>query len=193
MEKPPPPPEAALIRVALDAAGFTAREAAARAGISKARLSQIAGGYETRGDVAKVVHAKPGTLARVARHLGITPEQLETEGQRRDAAEVLREILRREPAAEPEPPPRPDDPSDVRLYLVDATDAALRTDADIIAAAIDAGTFTPADSVESVILRQQWDSARRAAEIANFRARVAAHDTRARRRAQLAGGNVTMG
>lgn len=97
MERPPAPPEAALIRLARQAANIRMAQAAKEAGVSLARWSHIENGYETRQGATRQVQAKAGTLARMAHAVGITPERLETEGERPDAAEVLREILRSEP------------------------------------------------------------------------------------------------
>jgi transcriptional regulator with XRE-family HTH domain len=98
MDRPPAPPEAALLRLAREAANIKVSEAARAAGISTARWSQIENGYETRHGGFKEVRAKAGMLARMAKVPGLTPERLAEEGQRPDAAEVLREIQRREEA-----------------------------------------------------------------------------------------------
>jgi hypothetical protein len=79
-------------------------DAARKSGISKARWSQVETGHETRAGVDRVVQAKAGTLARMAAAVGLPPERLEAEGQRADAAMVLREILQGQPSA-PEPSP----------------------------------------------------------------------------------------
>jgi hypothetical protein len=69
----------------------------ARDGISEARLRQIEAGYQTvRAGVQASTSARADTLAWLARFYGITPEHLEDDGQRPDAADVLRDILRRE-------------------------------------------------------------------------------------------------
>src|SRR5580700_9701840 len=88
-----PPPEAVLIRLVRQAAGITVDAAAARAGISKARWTQVETGREKRKDGYHPAVAPAGTLARMARAVpGVTPERLEEAG-RPDAAEVLREII----------------------------------------------------------------------------------------------------
>lgn len=102
MERPAPPPEALLIALARKAAGIRAPAAARKAGISKARWSQVENGCEMREGAYRPVRARDDTLAHMAYAIGVTPERLETEGRRPDAAAVLREILR-EPS--PEPPP----------------------------------------------------------------------------------------
>lgn len=106
MTKPSPPKEAVLIKLVREAANVSTAEAARSAGISKARWSQVESGYESRLGRYRPVIARAGTLARMAHALGISPQRLETEGNRPDAALVLAEIVRREAsAAEPEPDP----------------------------------------------------------------------------------------
>jgi hypothetical protein len=104
-ERPPQPPEGKLIADALEASGLSIREASRRANISYGRWRQITSGYQnvSPGSFASV-RAPAGTLARMARVVGVTPERLASDGQRPDAAAVLSEILRS--AAEPSPPPR---------------------------------------------------------------------------------------
>lgn len=109
MERPPAPPEAALIRLARQAANIRMAKAAKEAGVSLARWSHIENAYETRQGTARPVKAKADTLARMARAIGLSPERLESEGQRPDAAEILREMLR--PAAGPAPPSFPEPPT----------------------------------------------------------------------------------
>lgn len=103
MERPPARPEGALIRLARNAAGLTVPDAARAAGISKARWSQLESGRETRNGEEREVNGKPSTIAHMARVVGLSPERLETEGRRPDAADVLREILRTAPGASPVP------------------------------------------------------------------------------------------
>lgn len=103
MGKPPPPPEAALIRLARTASKITVASAAQRAAMSKARWTQIEQGFETRKGAHLPAWAPPGTLAHMAHAVGISPERLETEGERPDAAAVLREILRCQQEARQEP------------------------------------------------------------------------------------------
>lgn len=101
-------------------------QAAAVAGVSLARWSHIENGHETRQGTTRPVKAKADTLARMARAISLSPERLESEGQRPDAAEILREILRTPPegpaterplAAVPGPGVLPDDPSDKEVVL----------------------------------------------------------------------------
>jgi len=93
-ERPEPPPEGKLIAAAADRMSLSIREAARRAGISYGRWRQIVTGYQnvSPGNIA-AVRAPARTLAKMAAVTGITPEQMETEGQRPDAAGILREIL----------------------------------------------------------------------------------------------------
>ena len=101
MEQPPAPPEAALIRLARQASNIRMAQAAEEAGVSLARWSHIENGHEKRQGTIRPVKAKADTLARMARAVGVSPERLETEGCRPDAAGILREILRAEPAPAP--------------------------------------------------------------------------------------------
>lgn len=122
MDRPPAPPEAVIIRLAREAAGITISDAAKRAGVSVARWSQIETGSEMRRGTVSPVTARAGTIARMAHAVpGITPERMETEGRRPDAAAILREIISA-PAAAPraaaipepgEPAPRPRSFTDV--------------------------------------------------------------------------------
>lgn len=92
---PGPPPEAVLLRLARKAAGISVEEAAKAAGISKAWLSSIENGYDTRTESGvRPVRAKDEVIARLAAFLNIGPHRLEIEGQRPDAAAVLREMQR---------------------------------------------------------------------------------------------------
>lgn len=112
MERPQPPPEAALIRLVREAAGLKIPPAAKAAGISAARWSQVELGYETRQGQVKPVRATAATLAHMAHAAGLSPDRLEAEGGRPDAAAVLREILRGEPTPPPPTPaPRYSDPA----------------------------------------------------------------------------------
>lgn len=89
--RPEQPPEGKLIAAAAERLELSIREAARRAGISYGRWRQITTGYQNTspGEFA-VVRAPAKTLAKMARVVGVTPEQLETEGQRPDAAEAMR-------------------------------------------------------------------------------------------------------
>lgn len=145
-EKPTPPPEASLLRLVRSAAGMQAGDAAAKLAIrfrrrfSASRWSQIENGYETREGRYKRVTANAATLAQMFDIVGgVTPERLADEGQRPDAAEVLREILLH-PAPAAADPSRarleavpdvlhlPDDPTDeeVRLYILHQGHVRLR-------------------------------------------------------------------
>jgi transcriptional regulator with XRE-family HTH domain len=91
MNRPPeqqPPPYGALIEAAREAAGLSRREAARRAGISDAWWRYVVQGWQN-GPIS----GASDTVAKMARVVGVTPEQLETEGNRSDAARVLRESL----------------------------------------------------------------------------------------------------
>jgi transcriptional regulator with XRE-family HTH domain len=102
MERPPAPPEAVLIRLAREAANIRIADAAARAGVSVARWSQIEAGSELRHGSVSPVTGRAGTIARMAHVAGVSPERLAAEGARPDAAEILREIRHREDAGGPE-------------------------------------------------------------------------------------------
>lgn len=112
-------------------------QAAEEAGVSLARWSHIENAYETRQGTTRPVKAKADTLARMARAIGLSPERLESEGQRPDAAEILREILRTPPEppaperrleAVPGPLTLPDDPTDdeVEDFILDQESPYLR-------------------------------------------------------------------
>ena len=109
--RPEQPPEGRLIHDAADRLDLSIREAAKRAGISYGRWRQIVMGYQnvSPGSYA-TVHAPAKTLAKMARVVGITPAQL-TEAGRDDAAVILADLLRPEPAA-PESPRELASPAD---------------------------------------------------------------------------------
>jgi transcriptional regulator with XRE-family HTH domain len=94
------PPYGELIEAAREAAGLSRREAARRAGISDAWWR-----YVTRGWQNGPITGPADTVATMARVTGVTPERLESEGQRPDAAARLREMLAEEAAREAEVPP----------------------------------------------------------------------------------------
>jgi hypothetical protein len=103
-QRPPQPPEGKLIADAAARLDLSIRAAAERAGLSYGRWRQITQGYQnvSPGVFAKVV-GPARTVARMAAVVGLTAEQMETEGQRPDAAE----IMRRDAVQPPEPaPPR---------------------------------------------------------------------------------------
>lgn len=86
------PPEGVLIESKREDAGLSKREAARRAGISEGWWRTVVKGYQSLGHGSRgaVRDAPAKTIAKMAKAAGVTPEQLETEGQRPDAAEVLR-------------------------------------------------------------------------------------------------------
>ena len=112
---PPQPPYGILIELARKGARLTVQEAADRAGVSKATWIDSVRGWRRRGGVVEHIEPKPETVAHMACAAGVSPGRLEAEGQRPDAAEILREILRpqQQPAAPQDPrsllPPEPDD------------------------------------------------------------------------------------
>jgi transcriptional regulator with XRE-family HTH domain len=82
-------PEGVLIAAAAKAKGLSARQAAKEAGMSDARWRQIVNGYASAGaGQVVVVEAPEETLARMARVVDVTPEQLREVG-RPDAADAL--------------------------------------------------------------------------------------------------------
>lgn len=137
MDTPPVPPYAALIRLAREAAQVTLRQAAAEAGLSYFRWTQIEAGHEKRGGVITApVNPKPATIARMAAAVNriagrqlITPERLSGEGEAPQAAAILAEMQ----ACEPQPP-RPALPSlpAVPEWLPPDVSAAARPFADQI-------------------------------------------------------------
>ena len=89
--RPDQPPEGKLISDATHRLKISIREAARRAGISYGRWRQITTGYQNVSPgVYAPVHAPPRTVAKMAVVVGITPDQMETQGQRPDVAEILR-------------------------------------------------------------------------------------------------------
>ena len=109
-QRPEQPPEGRLIADAANRLDLSIREAARRAGISYGRWRQIVMGYQNISPgVYAPVHAPAKTVAKMATVVGVTAEQMETEGQRPDVAEMLRHETGR-PASAP-----PDDPDDLPL------------------------------------------------------------------------------
>jgi hypothetical protein len=104
--KPAPTPEGALIRLVRVAARIRAPAAARDAGISPARWSQVENGYEKRRGKYKAVRAPAGTIAQMARAIGLSADRLEQAG-RPDAAAVLREMERPRETQAPLPPGEP--------------------------------------------------------------------------------------
>lgn len=126
-EPPAPPPEAALLRLAREAAGLSPETAAARTTVQLggSRWRQIEAGY--RGGRTKppvLVVAQDRTLAHMAYAVGISPERL-AQVDRAGAAEILREIERSAdiahapPAPPAQKPPRAPQPyPDLRARII---------------------------------------------------------------------------
>jgi transcriptional regulator with XRE-family HTH domain len=96
------PPEARLIRAAREAAGLTAAKAAAKTGgvVSPVYWRDVERGTGGRRGKRVPVRGSARVIAHMALAVTLTPDRMETEGERPDAAEVLREILRsRQPDA----------------------------------------------------------------------------------------------
>jgi len=74
------------------------RAAAKRIGLSAEQWGYVERGYRPAGagQPPRPFSPPAATLAKMAHALRITPERLESEGQRPDAAEILREILHHE-------------------------------------------------------------------------------------------------
>jgi transcriptional regulator with XRE-family HTH domain len=88
------PPEADLIRQQREAAipEMSRRQAAAKAGISASQWSDVERGHKKAGSgVIVPVHATPDTLARMARVVGASADDLAAAG-REDAARQLRNV-----------------------------------------------------------------------------------------------------
>ncbi|GAB3213284.1 hypothetical protein GCM10027294_43410 [Marinactinospora endophytica] len=90
------PPEGELIEEARGRTGMSQNAAARAAGISGTRWRQIVKGYGTASGVVVQVTGPAETVARMARVVGVTPEELEEAG-RDDAADQLREIEATDP------------------------------------------------------------------------------------------------
>lgn len=89
-EHPDAPPEGLLIKHALIASRLSQREAARRSGMSETRWRQLVSGYQVVSRSKVPVRSPDETLARMARAVGVTAEQLEEAG-RGGAAAVLRD------------------------------------------------------------------------------------------------------
>lgn len=124
MSSPPKPPYGELIEQARLEAGISKREAARRAGISDAWWRYVTEGRQGETPVPGTAE----TVAAMARAVGLSPERLEGEGSRPDAAALLREPPRiprteTEPA-EPEPARNPfahlapDEPEDDAAWVM---------------------------------------------------------------------------
>jgi transcriptional regulator with XRE-family HTH domain len=137
---PVPPQESALIEGARSDARISVREAARRAGISEGWWRQIAKGFQTlSGGASGPVRGPDETIARMAKSVGVTPDQLTGAG-RDGAARELEEILRRE--------------SVPRLRTIAGLDADSRLDAYRRAIIIEREDGIPP---RSDIERQIWD------------------------------------
>ncbi len=95
-----PTPEGQLIRQVRDLSipRLSIRAAAKRIGLSAEQWGYVERGYRPAGagQPPRPFSPPAATLAKMAHALRITPERLESEGQRPDAAEILREILHHE-------------------------------------------------------------------------------------------------
>ncbi len=102
MTTPNPPPEALLIEARRKASRpkLSAREASRRADISEGRWRQIAKGYTSVGGLHAPVVAPADTLARMARVVEITPDELRSV-ERNDAALELEYIEQIEHISQP--------------------------------------------------------------------------------------------
>lgn len=101
MEQLPIPPEGELIEAARKRMHprVTVREAARRTGISEGWWRQIVKGAQPVSGGGRVhLRGTAETVARMARVVGVTPEQLVAVG-REDAAEELRSLRGRPPAS----------------------------------------------------------------------------------------------
>ena len=101
-EVPEQRPEGALIEQARESRTprLSGRAAAAAAGISDGRWRQIVNGYQSAGQGLYIpVVAPPDTLARMARVVGVTPEELTDAGREDAAGELLK--LNRSPGSLP--------------------------------------------------------------------------------------------
>ncbi len=94
----PSTPEGRLIRRARERAipKLTIRAAAAKIGMSAEQWGYAERGYipSRGGSPPREFHPPAATLARMASAMSVTPGELESPGERPDAAEILREILR---------------------------------------------------------------------------------------------------
>ncbi|NJP44551.1 hypothetical protein [Actinacidiphila epipremni] len=91
MTEPPAPPEGLLIKRAQTALQISQREAARRARLSEARWRQLVSGFQLVQRAKVPVRSPDKTLARMARAVGVTAEQLVDAG-REDAAAALLEV-----------------------------------------------------------------------------------------------------
>lgn len=98
----PRTPEGGLIRSARNRAipKISIPSAAARVGISAEHWGNIERGYKSvaANEPRVPVEASPELMAKMAAVVRVTPEQMETEGRRSDAAAIMREMPRSEVA-----------------------------------------------------------------------------------------------
>jgi transcriptional regulator with XRE-family HTH domain len=107
MSRPSKPPYGVLIEEARADAGLSIREAARRAGISDAWWRYVVNGRQG----TNLVTGAADKVAAMARVVGLDPDRLETDGERPDAARILRTAPRDipEPVATAVAPPSRDD------------------------------------------------------------------------------------
>ncbi len=124
-DPPRPTSEGELIRRVrnLSIPKLTISAAAARVGLSAEQWGYVERGYYPArdGHPPRPFSPPAATLAKMAHTLRITPERLEYEGRRPDAAEMLREIIRQQ-----SPGPGLEDFPDVSPELRRAIEAHLR-------------------------------------------------------------------
>ena len=97
---PEPPPWGILIETARRDLGLSMREAARRAGVSEGWWRQVVRGYQSMaGGGYGLIKPPAATIAKLAKAVHVTPEQMEAEGRHSDAAAILRQDAR------PAPPP----------------------------------------------------------------------------------------
>jgi hypothetical protein len=122
-ERPAPPPEGRLITDALKRTGMSVRKASKAAGISEGRWRQITSGYQTMGrGVYAPVKGPAGTVAKMARVVGVTAEQL-TDAGRPDAAAELSTLAGDTPP-EAAGPPEESDPREARIRAMQGLNEA---------------------------------------------------------------------
>lgn len=128
---PVAPPEAVLLRRVRQASRISLDQAARAVDISKAWLSAIETGHDTRtrsGDGTRSVRGGDEIIAALAHYLHVSPERLETEGQRPEAAAVLGEMLLKDSQAPTAPAASSPEPNllDFSIEEVDAVLNAYR-------------------------------------------------------------------
>jgi transcriptional regulator with XRE-family HTH domain len=93
MATPSVPPYGELIEELRESAGVSMQRAADSAEVSKQTWNDIVKGHTQR--------PRAGTIARMARAVGLSPDRLEKAGGHPRAADVLREILNSTPSPAP--------------------------------------------------------------------------------------------